>query len=240
MEKKSLLVLFAIALTLKVFPQLTLDQMININIGETFVESKPKIKSLFTQKPQIMKADFFGAYRIEYEKLPLEYYGNAEYTFQYAKDTLVSIKVAFTFLAPDSLGFRRLYNTLTEDLNNDKSKLLLEKYSNLNTKEIFKYINEHCKLTAPRNDQNYAPIKTKFLGENFWAIVNNSSNKGKFLRLYVHLSEIHSRKSENGSTYTFDGGGAIITLELTSEKFQTLKNREENMETLNYKSVIEE
>jgi aspartyl protease family protein len=238
--KKTLLFL-TVGLTISVsaFPQLSLDQMININLGSTFAESKQQIKSMFTQKAKIMKADFFGAYRIEYESVPLNYYGDGYYTFQYAKDTLVSIKVEFTFFAPDTIKFKRLYNTLINDLNTDKSKSLLKQYSDLNASNIFKYVSSNCITTTSKDDENYKPIKSKFLGQNFWSINNNYSNAGKFLRAYVELAEIHMSNSENGRTTKYHGGEVILTLELTSERFQNLKNKEEEMEISNYHSLNE-
>ena len=121
------------------FSQLTLEQLTNINIGETFPESKPKIKALFTDKAKVMKADFFGAATIEYENASFDYYGLANYTFQYAKDTLVSVQISFPFVAKDTIKFRRLYNTLLSDLKNDNSKKLVKQISNLNAQMIFKY-----------------------------------------------------------------------------------------------------
>ena len=50
--------------------QLDLKTMENITLGEQFLNSKPYIKSMFKQEPKIMKADFLGAYRIEYESTP--------------------------------------------------------------------------------------------------------------------------------------------------------------------------
>ena len=73
------------------------------------------------------------------------YYGNADYTFQYVKDKLVSIKLLFSFEAKDTMKFRRLYKTLVSDLNNDQSKDLLKQYSDLNQKDVFDYIKAHCR-----------------------------------------------------------------------------------------------
>jgi aspartyl protease family protein len=171
--------------------------------------------------------------------VPFNYYGDAYYTFQYAKDTLVSANIVFSFKAPDTAKFRRLYNTLLSDLNNDNSKKLLKQYSNLNAQKIFHYVTTSCVTTTPKDDKNYKPIKTKFLGQNFWGIYNNSIYTNKFLRLYVQLIESHSSNSENGTTTRYDGGIVEVTLELTNERFQDLKNKEEELEISNYHSVNE-
>jgi predicted aspartyl protease len=219
--------------------QLDLGKMMDVRLGETFSSSKSDIKAIFTQKPQVMKADFFGAYRIEYENVPFNYYGDANYTFQYAKDTLVSIKVEFSFKANDTVKFRRLYNTLLTELNADPSKKLLKQYSNLNAQKIFSYVKVNCITNTPKSDINYKPINTKFLGQNFWAIYKNGIYTGKFLRLYVQLIESHSSNTENGITTSYDGAKVEATLELTSEQLQDLKNKEEEMEVHSYKSLNE-
>ena len=237
--KRSSLLIGLLTIFTNVLSQLSLEEMININLGETFTDSKQKIKSMFSQKAKIMKADFFEAYRIEYENVPFDYYGDAYYTFQYAKDTLVSVKIEFIFFAPDTIRFRRLYNTLIDDLNADRAKKLLKQYSDLNTYKIFQYVNSNCIMTSPKDDKNYKPIKTKFFGQNFWSINNNYINAGKFLRVYVQLAEIHMSNIEYGRSTEYDGGEVVVTLELTSEQFQDLKGKEEDMEMSNYRSLDE-
>lgn len=198
---------------------------------------------MFTQKAQISKADFLGAYRIEYEDAPFNYYGDANYTFQYVKDTLVSVKVEFSFNAPDTVKFRRLYNTILNELKNDNSKKLSKQHSDLNAQKLFSYINANCRTTTDKDDKNYKPIKTKFLGQNVWALYDNSYYIGKALRLYIELVEVHSSESDDGTIsgriITYDGCQLIVTLELLSERYQDLKNKEEEMETSYYRSFNE-
>lgn len=239
-KKLQLLLICFLIMSYQVFSQLSLDQLVNINFGETFSESKQKIKSLFNQKPSIMKADFFGAYRIEYEEVPFNYYGDGYYTFQYAKDTLVSAKVEFSFEAADTVKFRRLYNTIMDEFKNDKSKMLLKQYSDLNSQKIFTYIKTNCRTTTEKDDKNYRPINTKFLGQNFWALYNNSFYTGNVLHISVQLIERHSSKTKNGRTTSYHGGVVEITFEVFSEQYQNLKNKEEEMEISNYHSLSDD
>lgn len=238
-NKSGFLLSCLLTLSLQAFPQLSLDQLANIRFGETFSQSKQKIKAMFSQKPSILKADFFGAYRIEYEDVPFNYYGDGYFTFQYAKDTLVSAKVEFSFKATDTVKFRRLYNTIMDEFKNDNSKKLLKQYSDLNSQKIFSYIKANCKITTEKDDKDYKPINTKFLGQNFWALYNNSVYTGNILRLYVQLIESHSSKSENGSTTRYDGGVVEVTFEIFNEQYQDLKNKEDEMEISNYHSLNE-
>ena len=198
---------------------------------------------MFSEKAEIMKADFFGAYQINYDNMPLGYYGNGSYTFQYAKDTLVAIKVEFTFESKDTAIFRRLYNQLMNDFNKDKSKKLLKQYSDLNTQKIVEYVNAQCVTNTKKDDINYKPIKTKFLGQGIWGIYNNNIYTGKFLRAYVELSESHHHKTEFlGTTKTttgYDGAKIGITLELSSERFQDLNSEAERLEITKYEMLNE-
>ena len=219
--------------------QLDLKTLENITLGEQFINSKPYIKSMFKQEPKIMKADFLGAYKIEYENTPFNYYGNADYTFQYVKDKLVAIKLLFSFEAKDTMKFRRLYKTLINDLNNDQSKDLLKQHSDLNEKKVFDYIKAHCRTTTSKNDINYVPIELAFLGQNFWAIYSNGKYTGKFIRFFIHLSEIHSTSYENGIKTSYDGAVVQATMEITNEQLQDLKGQEEEMEISNYKTLEE-
>jgi hypothetical protein len=113
------------------FPQLSIKQLQDLKLGESYPSSKSQIANLFTEKPSIMKGDFLGASRIIFEKVPFSYYGNCNYCFQFVKDTLVSTKVEFNFYASDTLQFKRLLTSILSDFDNDNSKVLFRQYSNL-------------------------------------------------------------------------------------------------------------
>jgi aspartyl protease family protein len=222
------------------FSQLSLQQLINVNLGETFSESKGTIKSMFSQKGEILKADFFGAYKIEFENAPFNYYGDADYTFQYLKDTLASVDVEFSFKAQDTIEFRRLYNTILGELKNDNSKKFLKQYSNLNSQKIFSYVAANCKTTTEKDDKNYKPINIKSLGQNFWAIYNGSFYTGRILGLFVQLGESHTSFQQYGKTIRYNGGEVEVTLRLYNEKYSDLLNKEEGMEIRNYHMIEDE
>lgn len=237
--KKSFALSFSLILSIQVFSQLSINQLANLNFGETFSESKLKIVSMFSQKPSIMKADFFGAYKIEYEDAPFNYYGNGNYTFQYVKDTLVSANVEFEFKAADTVNFRRLYNTIISELNNDKSKKLLKEYSDLDSKNMFAYLKTNCITTTEKNDKNYKPINTKYFGQSFWSLYDGPYYTGNILCLYIQLIESHSTKTVNGKSLKYDGCVIELVFEVFSEQYQELKNKEQEMEISNYQSLIE-
>lgn len=126
-----------------------------------------------------------------------------------------------------------------DEFKNDNSKKLLKQYSDLNSQKVFSYIKANCKTTTQKDDKDYKPINTKFLGQNIWALYNNSVYTGNILRLYVQLIESHSSKTENGRTTRYDGGVVEVTFEIFSEQYQDLKNKEEEMEISNYHSLNE-
>jgi aspartyl protease family protein len=146
---------------------------------------------------------------------------------------LVSVKVEFSFQAPDTVKFRRLYNTILSEFKTDNSKRPLKQ--SLNSKQIFSYIKTNCITTTEKDDKNYKPINKKFFGENAWALDNNSYYTGNILLLYVQLSEIHSSKSENGITTRYDGGIVDVVFEVFSEQYQILKIKEAELEISKYR-----
>lgn len=171
------------------FSQLNMSKITSIKLGETFKISKPKIKMLFSQKPKIKKADFLGAYKIEYESVPFDFYGDADYTFQYIKDTLVSIEVDFKFLASETYKFKRLYTTLMADISKDQSKKIMTEYSNLDYEKSVKEIEKECGKNKNTSGENYKPVNLKSLGTNYWEIYDESIFTNKFLRISVSIGE---------------------------------------------------
>lgn len=222
------------------YSQLNINQMIAIRVGESFEESKPKIKEMFSQKPIIMKADFLGAYQIEYRNTSFDYYGNADYTFQYIKDTLVSTSVEFTFEASDTMKFERLLTTLINEFNNDKSKTIDKKYSDLNVPKVLQYIHRECVRTTDKMDKNYKPINKKHLGRKIWFLYNNSFYTGKFLMLTIGLGERHTHGNEGGISIDYDGGFVHLVLQIIDEKLQYLEDQAYELSNLSYKLINDE
>ncbi len=228
-------------ITMDSYAQLNFQQMATIKLGTTFNESKNEIMEMFAKKPTVMKSDFFGAYQINYENIPFSYYGNGNYSFQYAKDTLVSINIDFEFFAKDTAKFRRLYETLISDMNSSKSTRFLKQYSNLNSKEIFNFVKLHCVTTTWQNEKNYKPIKTKYFGQNFWAIYDNSNYTSKFFSVTVNLKEEHYSDYGYGKpTILYNGGVVDLKITLTNEKFQDLNYQVNNFDVSNYQSISDD
>jgi len=214
--------------------------MIGIKLGETFQESKPKIKGMFSQTASIQKGDFLGTYKIEFENTPFDYYGNADYCFQYVKDTLVSTSVEFKFESSDTMKFERLLTTLLNTFNKENSMKFTKEFSNLNLRSVMQYIHKECITTTEESDKNYKPINTKFLGRNFWGLYSNSFYTGKFLQLYVGLGERHGGHLDERKKGNYDGCFVYVGLEITSEKLQDLKNEEFYLSNLRYSGMQNE
>lgn len=236
---RTIILIVLILIAFSSYSQLNMSQMIDIRLGETFQASKGKIKDMFSKKPnRIMKSDFFGAYSIEYDNTPFDFYGNCDYHFQYAKDTLVATSVKFEFHSSDTIKFARLLTTIVNDLNKDNSKKPFSQYRPLNISSIIQYVHKECLTTTDKNDKNYKPINRKFLGQNAWAIFSNSIYTGKFITLYVELAETHESNVGFGMPSSkYDGGVVSVTLELSSENLQELKNEEEGLNIRNYNLI---
>lgn len=187
---KAIVIGFMMLISSSCFSQLSMQQMINVKLGSTFKESKPEIKKLFSQQPKIKKSDFLGAYQIVYDNVSFDFYGNADYTFQFIKDTLVAIEVDFQFLSTETYEFKRLYNTLTEDIQKDKSKVPTKGTNNLDYNKILKEVELECEKNSKVLDKDYIPINIKSLGRNYWELYNNSYSTNRFLRLSVSIGEL--------------------------------------------------
>jgi hypothetical protein len=205
-------VFVSLIISLNVFAQLSFRQLTKIKFGEVFSISRPKIKSMFVESPTITKSDFLGAYKIEYENIAFDYYGNANYTFQYVKDTLVSVTIDFDFFAQDTVEFRRLLNTIIDDVNNNKD--FLRYFNDLDIQKTIIYLNKNCKTTSDKESKDYKPINTKYFGNLIGGLFEGTDYTGNKLRLYAHLYEKHIIKTKNGLTTSYDGGVANITLEI--------------------------
>lgn len=184
-------IFFCLSMTISInsFSQLNMQQMIDIRLGETFKQSAPQIKKMFSQKSTIMKADFLGASKITYKNIPFDFYGNADYTFQYIKDTLVAIEVDFNFFSSELYKFKRLYSTLMDDISKDESKKPKKDFFNLNYKHILQEVKSECNKNSTTSGKNYKPINVKSLGSNYWDLYSNSSFSNKFLRISVSIGE---------------------------------------------------
>lgn len=235
---KLIITLFQIFIcSTKVHSQLNVAEVVSFELGGLFKNTKSEITSKFTGKPVIMKSDFYGAYRIEYEKTPFDFYGDGDYTFQFVKDSLVSIKVQFEFLAKDTLEARRLLSTLLVDFKSNPNFKINASNSTINLKEFSNYISKECITNTENENPKYKPIKKKFLGQNFWRIYKNDLETDKYICIYIDLGETHRTSSENGVSTKYDGCYIHIVFEMTSIGLENLKIKEEQFDTRNYRLI---
>ena len=233
--KIRILCLLLISLHHNCYSQLNLNQLANIQFGENFIVSKNTIQSMFLKKGIIEKGDFLNTYQINFDSTSFDYYGNGNYSFQYAKDILISAKVIFNFLTWDTIKFRRLYNAFMHDILGDPSKKLLIKYSTLNSKLIFPYVSKNCIISGKDSAIGYKPIKKKNLGQNVWALYTNQAYSGKLLRMNIGLGEIHTW---GGEKEEYDGGEITVEFLIIDERFKDLYDQVEFLETINYSNIF--
>jgi hypothetical protein len=219
------------------FGQMTLSRMIDLPYGKLYSVTADTIKHIFQSEIKTLKGDFYGTYKMKAENIEFDYYGSADFTIQYAKDSLVAAKVEFTFYSDDTIEFRRLLNTLLSDFSNSSNLKILKEYGVLNVAKIQSYINKNCILTTTKTDSRYKPINVEFLGRSFWAIYELGNYTQKFIEINVNLVELHQHNLSNGSNSNYHGGAVILSLEVTSEALQDLKRRVESFDTIQYKQL---
>ena len=121
---KTLFLLLALSFNLLIVnAQFKMDNVISYPLGDVFSHSKNQVTKFFDKQPVIKKSDFYNAYQIIFDDVPFDYYGKGNYLFQYVKDTLVFIEVTMKFRDYELDNFKRLYNTLMDDINLDNSKI---------------------------------------------------------------------------------------------------------------------
>ena len=183
---KTLFLLLALFFNLLIVnAQFKMDNVISYPLGDVFSYSKDLVTKFFDKQPVIKKSDFYNAYQIIFDDVPFDYYGKGNYLFQYVKDTLVFIEVTMKFRDYELDNFKRLYNTLMDDINLDNSKILIKREDNINFATSLQIIKNECEKYTHVMDSKFFDIEPKFIGENVWKIYNNSKFTGKFLGVSV-------------------------------------------------------
>lgn len=218
-KRQLYLMILLLLISANSFAQLNMRQITEYSFGKNFKDSKSEIKKLFSKQPRIMKADFLGAYKIIYEDVPFDFYGNADYTFLCIKDSMVSIEVEFEFTASDTFKFRRLYTTLISDFGKDNSKRFREEYSNINSSALFQEIETECDKNSNKKDKNYKPINIKSLGKNYWDIFSD-----KFIRMSISIGERNKAGNFNGEG-KYDGCLVSLIIKVSSYNFLDLQDQ---------------
>ena len=188
---KTLFLLLALFFNLLIVnAQFKMDNVISYPLGDVFSYSKDLVTKFFDKQPVIKKSDFYNAYQIIFDDVPFDYYGKGNYLFQYVKDTLVFIEVTMKFRDYELDNFKRLYNTLMDDINLDKSKILIKAAENINFTKSLQIVKYECGKYTHVMDSKFFDIESKFIGENVWKLYNNSEFKGKFLGVSLSTGKL--------------------------------------------------
>lgn len=221
--------------------QLKISDFKNIKLATQYqdVDSRGKILDMFVQEDKeytIFKGDFLNTYKITFENTPFDYYGEADYTFQYVKDTLADIEVDYNFSAYKLKDFERFLRRLINDLNSDSDKTLLRKVNTLNIEKAILVSKNECKETVDSDNFN-----SRLLGRAIWAIKTNSANENRRLVVETYLSAGQHPFKDNQYPYklkNYSGSWMTVKLILLNEKTADLYILNGNQVNTNYKGIL--
>src|SRR4051794_4308779 len=117
------LLVFLLCISISTHGQINLDQFQNLQLATRFsnLDERNRIINLFHEENKeytLYKGDFLGMYRITSSNIPFDFYGDADYKFQYVKDTLVSLEITFAFQEGKIDDFSRLLKQIMPDFDN--------------------------------------------------------------------------------------------------------------------------
>lgn len=221
--------------------QLKLEDFKNIKLATQYqdIESRDKIIDMFVEKDKeyvIFKGDFLNTYKITFENTPFDYYGEADYTFQYVKDTLTDIEVDYNFPAYKLQDFERFLRQLVSDLNSDPDKTLYRKTNTLNIEKSILVSKNECRVS-----DDYHNFNGRLLGGAVWAIKTNYPNENRRLVVETHLSTGQHRFKDNKYPYklkNYSGSWMTVKLILLNEKTVDLYILNENQANSSYTGIL--
>lgn len=221
--------------------QLKLSDFKNIRLATRYqdIDSREKIIDMFVQEEKeytIFKGDFLNTYQIIFENTPFDYYGEADYTFQYVKDTLAGIEVDYNFSAYKLQDFERFLRQLLNDLKSDPDKTLFRNINTMNIEKLILVSKNECKVS-----DEYHNFNSRLLGRAVWAIKTNYPNENRRLVVETHLSAGQHPFKDNQYPYklkNYSGSWMTVKLILLNEKTADLYILNENQANSNYKGIL--
>jgi aspartyl protease family protein len=150
------------------FAQLNLSDFKNFNFGTTFSDTieRSKLINRFKEENKeytILKGEFLKTYQIKFYQAPFDYYGDADYTFQYTKDTLVSFEIEYEFPEDKISNFSIFLNQIMLDFKKNSFRLQ-QKHLHFDNDSIVNIAKKECKRNANGHEQ--------FLAQSLWSVNN--------------------------------------------------------------------
>ena len=91
--------------------------MANLPFGENYKLHEKNLKSNFDKSPIFMKAEFNSAFMLKYENVEFDNFGNANITFNYIHNKLISVEVELEFFKDRFDQIKPIVNVFEEEIN---------------------------------------------------------------------------------------------------------------------------
>ena len=211
-----------------VFAQLKLSDFKNFPLGIYF-DNYREIKSYFQSKPILMKGEIKDTYQVNYENVPFDKFGSANYTFQFVNNILSNVEIKYSFMSFQLNDFENFIKNLRNDIWHDYTGFYNNPVQFLDTYSIVNYLKKECRgEMGPDNSNQFDSVPTGELGWEDWEIKNSRFNDKRFLRITVDL-----QKSDNqwydwneNKQYEYHGNLIVTTISFTNFQLKTLRNWE--------------
>lgn len=240
MTQKCSILLAWLLISFQSYCQLKISDFDKLPLGIDFSE-RSKIKSYFQVKPRLMEGDTKGIYRIDYENISFDKYGTANYSFHFVNGILSHVDIELLFKSNELNQFETLLKSLRNDLFADKTKEFLKQYSSFKMLDAINYARKECKGEEGESArEKYNDINTKFLGYDVWNIKSSLINDGRFFFVETSLHEVDDYwKDLQNKQHEYHGGRMYVTISLTNNRLQELRNWEKDL-TSNARHGFEE
>lgn len=186
--------------------QLSFNQLVHLKLGDNFAKSSEYLKQNLTGKFTLDEGDFFSAYKLNFEDIPIDYYGKADCEFFYAKNQLLSVMIQFN-MTDDSPEFSiedkviRLTTLFQTDLEKKYQLQRLKKFD-LTPAKIKAELPKRIKSVIEKNDDAIGVIVGNYR-------IFSPSNFGDSRVIAVQLSVGRSIWQDNGKQETVEAKTSV-------------------------------
>lgn len=236
--KTIILIFFFFHIQNQVFSQLKLNDFKSFPLGIYFNNYR-EIKSYFEDKPTLMKGGIKDTYQVNYENVPFDKYGSANYTFQFVNDILSNVEIKFAFTAQQINEFENFITSLNNSISQNNKDFYKLGISNFKMYDAIKYVKKECKgEEGPDIGNKYRNEIQKDLGYDVWIIKNSLIKDNRYLLISTSLNQSHIQWYDWNEKKQHEYYGNIIgvTISLTNYDLQNLKNWENNQDSHEYRS----
>jgi len=155
-------------------------------LGDTFAKSSQYFKQNLVGKYTLEEGDFFSAYILNFEDVPIDYYRKADCEFFYAKDKLISVMIKFK-ITYDSPEFTtadkvvRITSLFQADLEK-KYKLKRLKKFDLTQMKVKDELPKRIQSVIDKNDNAIGVI-----AGNYWIFAPSNFNDNRVLAMQLSV-----------------------------------------------------